>query len=103
MLVELLFLLVAVQICGWLLQRRNAGRIPESGLRQTFIGAALVFIAMDEGVPLLTHWLNSGSAGYEYPISTAIVAVLIDLTIVAFFVYVTVPMAARLCRRNAVA
>lgn len=98
-----LFVLIAVCVCTWLAQRGKIELVSRDELRQIFIGTAVAFVVLDEGFVLLNQWLNPSADHPRFPVATAIVAVVIDVVLVAVIVYLTVPIAARMYRRNVVA
>ena len=101
--VEPIVVLMAVHTCAWLVQRRSADRLTPLDLRRLFVGAGIAFVTVDEGSALLNYWLNPDAVLPRYPVATAIIAIIFDIGIVAAMVYLTVPLAAMVYRRKAVA
>ena len=101
--ITVLVLFLAIHICAWFFSRGSRRQLLKRDLARLSCGCAIAFVLIDEGLVLAFRWAGLLNALEQYATAKAIVAIVFDVFLVVGFVFLTVPLGARLYGRQDVA
>jgi hypothetical protein len=93
-------LVAIIHICGWMVLRRQQGKLSKPDLSRLAQGCALTFVAIDSGLPHLFEWTGLLAPDPTANLVDVIMGLVIDVVFVLLVVYLSLPILQKLYERR---